>query len=168
MNNSLPHQDNPDNLFSTLSQITVIDATTNQINAEETNSMRRFWGVVKTWTDQNPAPSNHINPKKDEKALELSFGQSLEEQGISVQYQVKCDAGIADIVTPDAIYEIKDTLDENSFFKALGQISVYRQQINPAAKAFIVGRIEAMSLKRRNAMISSAQALGIEVIFWNN
>lgn len=98
--------------------------------------------------------------------LELAVGTSLEAQGISVRYQVPCDAGIADIVTPDAIYEIKVTLDDNSLFRALGQISIYRQQINPQAKAYIVGKPSLMEAKRKDAMISSAQALGVEIIFW--
>jgi hypothetical protein len=74
-----------------------------------------------------------------ESELQSLIGEGLKNQGISVQYEVACDAGIADIVTPDAIYEIKLNLNPDMLFKAIGQVLIYREQINPSAKAFIVG-----------------------------
>jgi hypothetical protein len=170
MSDSL-HQQQPQdkNDFLTIfSQITCIDET-GKINVELTESMRQFFGAAKAWADQHPDPNSQDHPQRNEKAIEIALGQSLEEQGIPVRYQVACDAGIADIVTPDAIYEIKDTLDRTSIYSALGQIIIYRQQINPQAKTFIVGRPSpTMRAKQREAIISSAQAMGVEIIFWKD
>lgn len=98
-----------------------------------------------------------------EKQIEMAFGKRLEEQGIPVQYQVRCAHGIADIVTPDAIYEIELYLDRHSLFTAIGQVLVYRASINPAARAVVVGRAP----KRGPLSIHMAEALGVEVIVWD-
>ena len=42
-------------------------------------------------------------------------------------------------MTDDCIYEIKLTLTRDALFHALGQVLVYRNEINPSADACIVG-----------------------------
>lgn len=107
---------------------------------------------------------------RPENKLEALVGLSLEEQGISVQYQVKCDAGIADIVTPDAIYEVKpDICYAHKMFEAIGQVVVYRQMINPSARAYVVGYPirGGRTQKQLDAIQNAAKAVGVEVLFWD-
>jgi hypothetical protein len=99
-----------------------------------------------------------------EKVIEKAFGKQLEGQGISVSYQVRCEHGIADIVTPDAIYEIKAYLDRESLFTAIGQVLSYRTCINPTARAVVVG--QQPGWKPVHTQI--AQSVGVEVIIWND
>ncbi len=113
----------------------------------------------------NPRPRA---PKKKalENELQSLVGGNLEKQGIPIQYQVPCDAGIADIVTPKAIYEIKLSLNPDMLFKAIGQVLVYREQINPLVKAFIVGYKGKHSSQQMKAIQETAKKLGVEIIFW--
>src|SRR5258706_11461628 len=81
-------------------------------NSPEQSKLLRLFGVFLTWAEEQVADQEKYNygkgkPGRPESKLEALVGQSLEEQGIVVRYQVQCDAGIADIVTPGAIYEIK-------------------------------------------------------------
>jgi prophage antirepressor-like protein len=102
--------------------------------------------------------------QKTEKKLEELFGTHLEAQGITVQYQVRCEVGIADIVTLNAIYELKAALSKSSLQQAVGQVLAYRACINPLAKAIVVGypsRNEPVDLK-------FAEAVGVEVIVWTD
>lgn len=109
-------------------------------------------------------------PGRPESKLEALIGKSLEEQGIPVQYQVRCDAGIADIVTPNAIYEVKPEFHyPGKLYEAIGQVLVYRQWIKPSAQLFVVGyhNTGGHSQKQFAAIQAAAKELGIQVIFWN-
>lgn len=99
-------------------------------------------------------------PLKKEKRLERDFGEKLTAQGISVQYQVRCEYGIADIVTPEAIYEIKASLTRSNLHKAASQVLLYRNCINPSAKAVVVG----YPYKKHPIDFEMVKALGVEVI----
>lgn len=107
-------------------------------------------------------------PGRPEKKLEALIGKSLEDQGISVRYQVPCSAGIADIVTPDAIYEVKTDLYSNKLFEAIGQVLIYRQLINPSARVFVAGYAhKGGRFAGQTASIQeAAKALRIELLFW--
>jgi hypothetical protein len=99
-------------------------------------------------------------PMAKEKRLEKEFGESLSDQGILVQYQVHCEYGIADIVTPDAVYEVKASLSRGDIYRAASQVLLYRNCINPSARAIIVGYPN----NEEPVNIEIATALGIEVI----
>ncbi len=117
-----------------------------------------FWG---DYLEKKHPPREKTLAK--EKRIELAFGKMLTDQGISVQYQVHCINGIADIVTPDVIYEIKAHLTRSTIHKAIGQVLAYRQCINPSAKVSIVG----CRHKRLTSMdIELASSLGVDVIVW--
>lgn len=104
-------------------------------------------------------------PAKDSEAeIEAAFGKRLEEQGIAVQHQVVCVHGRADLVTPDAIYEIKDYLTRNKLQQAIGQVLAYRTCLNPEAKVYVVGR----QWKDKPVAIDLAQAVGVGVIVWGD
>lgn len=117
-------------------------------------------------------PSSREPIQKDPKTLtdgpemviEKAFGKQLKDQGGSVNHQVRCEYGIADIVTPDAIYEIKAYLDRESLFTAIGQVLAYRTNINPHAKAVVVGRKPKVGTVNRHI----AEAVGVEVIVWED
>jgi hypothetical protein len=102
----------------------------------------------------------HETPLKKEKRLEREFGENLASQGIPVQYQVPCEYGIADIVTPDAIYEIKASLARSTLHKAISQVLLYRNCLNPSAKAIVVG----YPYRQQPVDIHLANSLGVEVI----
>ena len=104
------------------------------------------------------------SPNAKEKRLELEFGKSLSAQGIPVQHQVKCECGIADIVTPDAIYEIKASLSRGNIYRAASQVLLYRNCINPSAKAVIVGYPH----DKEPVDIEIANKLGIEIVVCKN
>jgi hypothetical protein len=103
---------------------------------------------------------NYESPKAKEKRLELEFGKSLSDQGIPVKHQVRCEHGIADIVTSDAIYEVKASLSRGDIYRAASQVLLYRNCINPSAKAVIVGYPD----KKEPVNAEIAKALGIEMI----
>lgn len=99
-----------------------------------------------------------------EAQLELAFCNWLTEQGIEYQRQVNCPVGRADVVTVDTIYELKHPIDVDGFFKAVGQVLLYREYINPDLRAvlvFVKPRTDAF-----NAFIEATKTIGIEVLLW--
>jgi len=101
-----------------------------------------------------------LNRHEVEKRLERKFGKTLAEQGIFVQYQVRCKYGIADIVTPDAIYEVKASLSRSSMLRAIAQVLLYQKCINPSARVIIVGH----PCSTQPVDVEMANSLDIEVI----
>lgn len=98
-----------------------------------------------------------------EKELEDEVCQLLSKTGQTPRRQVRLHSGIADIVTETAVYELKDRLTRASLFEAIGQVLVYRQEINPNLNAVIVARPG----ENVRPIISMAYELGIEVWEWN-
>src|SRR4051812_33920516 len=78
---------------------------------------------------------------RSEPELRAEIVQVLRANGIDVDEQVTCAAGVADIVTSsrDLIIECKIELNRRAILMALAQLLIYRQAINPAARAIIVG-----------------------------
>ena len=50
--------------------------------------------------------------------------------GEEVKEKVSCSAGVADIVTPDAVYELKERLDRSKWFESFGQALCYRDALD--------------------------------------
>lgn len=103
--------------------------------------------------------------------LQKKLVNLLKQQDITVQEpRLPCLAGVPDIVTFDAVYEIKLYLNKDDLFEAIGQVLLYRQclieekRIKPSAKAFIVG-IDDGKIKR---LIPHINKLGVEVKLWNS
>src|SRR5215218_503760 len=99
---------------------------------------------------------------RSEPALRAAIAQTLRAHGIAVDEQVGCAAGAADLVTArrDAIYEAKLFLSRKALQQAVGQLVLYRQAINPAARAIIVGYATAETA----ALRPTITAIGIEVV----
>jgi hypothetical protein len=98
-----------------------------------------------------------------EAKLEREFAAHLRNLGISVQTQVRCDCGIADVVTENRIYELKYRLDRASFFQALGQVLLYRQSINPNADVTLVCKVSIVP-----ELHQFAKNMGVQVLVWRN
>lgn len=110
--------------------------------------------IAERFEDQRPN-------RRDEKSLEEHIARYLERQGYLVRQQVACRAGIADIVTDDAIIEVEFYLSRPKLFEAVGQVLLYRQAINPLLRAVIMA--EAID---RNTPVDVARELGVEVVIW--
>jgi DNA-binding Xre family transcriptional regulator len=103
---------------------------------------------------------------RSELALRAAVVERLRASGLAVMEQVSCAAGVADIVTADqtALLEIKHHLSFRALQQATGQLLLYRQCINPSARAIIVGYATPAIVTLRPTI----EALGIEVICWND
>lgn len=78
---------------------------------------------IPLWVDFTP-------PKFDsEDKLRDAIAEGLQTQGVNCEKEVTCSAGAADIVTDDEIYELKNNMDRNDLFKAIGQVLVYREAL---------------------------------------
>lgn len=118
----------------------------------------------KTKEEVEQARKQPQRPLEDsEEKIEKALGERLEAQGIRVRYQVLCAYGRADIVTPDAIYEIKRFLTKRALHEAIGQVLAYRASLNPLARAIVVG----CQYKGTPVDIQLAWAAGVEVMVWN-
>lgn len=101
--------------------------------------------------------------RRDEKTeldLENSLAQKLSERGYFVRRQVSCASGIADIVTEEAVYELKVSLTRHRVFEAVGQVLLYRQDINPSLRAVIAG---PKSHENIDTLLATVSRLGIEI-----
>ena len=102
--------------------------------------------------------------KVTEKDIEDWFCDYLKSQGRVFDRQVQCAAGIIDILCPDMIYEVKLDLTRASIIKAIGQLMLYRQAINPCVHLTIVGRATE-EIKRIRPFV---EACGVRAIAWEN
>jgi hypothetical protein len=100
---------------------------------------------------------------RNESEIESAIAADLRRQGYAVRQQVRCTAGIADIVTDDAIYEVEQFLDRAALFMAAGQVLIYRQAINPALRAVVIALGVDSTAK---GMLSAIAGLGVEVQIW--
>jgi hypothetical protein len=73
-----------------------------------------------------------------DQSLKDMFVQHLAAQGIAAELNVQCEAGTADIVTADTIYDVQVRLARESLFSAVGRLLCYREGINPTANVMIV------------------------------
>jgi hypothetical protein len=96
-----------------------------------------------------------------EQDLEDEFLNYLKSKTISCISQVRCKAGIADIVTAEKIYELKGVLTHSNLYKAIGQVQVYTQTINPKASMAILCHISSVP-----HLHPYANQFGIEIIEW--
>jgi DNA-binding Xre family transcriptional regulator len=102
---------------------------------------------------------------RSEPELRQLIVQALRASGIAVEEQVVCQAGAADIVTVrrDAVIEVKLELTRKAIQWAVGQVLLYREAINPAARAIVVGYATGETA----GLMEWTAAIGVEVICWN-
>ncbi len=112
--------------------------------------------------EQHAIRAISVREARDERSIEMQLAQELRQAGHVVKRQHRCAAGIADIVTEEAIYEIKHRLNRNQLFEAVGQVLVYRKAIDPSLRPVIVGRLD----RDTGNLIACIGELGIETISW--
>src|SRR5262245_22531388 len=92
--------------------------------------------VTETYNSPPPARQHRTAP-----TLRAAIAEALRANGLRVEEQVACTAGVADIAAADrsVIYEVKHRLTRKALQQATGQLMLYRQAINPAARAVVIG-----------------------------
>lgn len=103
---------------------------------------------------------------RSEPELRQVIVQALHAHGIAIDEQVACAAGIADVVTVrrDVVIEVKIELTRKHLYAGIAQVLLYKQAINPNARAIVVGYRTAETA----ALIPHAAALGVEVVCWED
>jgi DNA-binding Xre family transcriptional regulator len=101
---------------------------------------------------------------RSEPELRAVIVQALRASGIAVEEQVICDSGAADIVTVDrsVVIEVKYRLTRREIQRACGQVLLYKQAINPDARAIVIG----YATDETANLIDWAAMIGIEVVRW--
>jgi hypothetical protein len=100
-----------------------------------------------------------------ERETEEGVCASLVGRGIAAQRQVRVASGVVDILTPEAIYEVKTFLTRESIFQGVGQLFVYRTEVagGPARRLTLVGR----ETRETAGLIPVLAKLGVEVEPWS-
>jgi hypothetical protein len=94
--------------------------------------------------------------------IETNIARRLRARGIRpVETQVRTPAGIADIVTPTTIYEVKLSLTRVSLFQAVGQVSLYARELERPNR-IIVGAWTPDT----DRLAARIRLLGIDVEAW--
>ncbi len=109
------------------------------------------------------ASTSTSNPRS-EPELQAAVVRWLGDQGLAVGGRVVCVAGEPDIMLADrsVIYECKALLTRKMIYQAIGQVLLYRQCLNPDARAVIVG----LPTPDAYALQPLVEALGIELVIW--
>lgn len=94
----------------------------------------------------------------NEQALESRLCRTLDENGISWERQVRTECGIADVVTDEAVYEVKLVLDRSSLFKAYGQVTVYAEALGKKRRVIVGYPVRGL-----DAMVGAIERLGVEI-----
>jgi DNA-binding Xre family transcriptional regulator len=117
-------------------------------------------------SSNRPAVATAEGRARSEPELCERIAQTLRANGIGVDEQVVCTAGIADFVTirRDALIEVKLELTRKSVQFACGQLLLYKQAINSDARTILVGYQTAETA----ALISHAARLGVEIVCWED
>jgi len=76
-----------------------------------------------------------------ERQIEDAVCRALSNAGVTYCRQVECDIGIADIVTPSRVYEVKPCLDASTVFKAIGQALAYAGALGGRHQAVVIGEL---------------------------
>jgi len=94
--------------------------------------------------------------------IEWNIARRLKAQGIRpVETQVRTPGGIADIVTPTTVYEVKLALTRVSLFQAVGQVSLYAPELERPNR-IIVGQWTPET----DRLATRIRLLGIDVEAW--
>jgi DNA-binding Xre family transcriptional regulator len=112
-------------------------------------------------TGERPTPRWRTEPE-----LRAAIAATLRAHGIALAEKIPCAAGEADIVTTrrDLVIECKLHLTRKNLYTAVGQVLIYRQTINPAARAVIVGYMTPETA----ALMPHIASLGIEIVCWSD
>uniref|UniRef100_A0A6M3L3T2 Uncharacterized protein n=1 Tax=viral metagenome TaxID=1070528 RepID=A0A6M3L3T2_9ZZZZ len=96
------------------------------------------------------------NPRGVESDLEDEISEFLEDRGIAHRRQVQCEAGVADIVADSVVIEVKTSLSNEGWFKAIGQAIGYRISLQ-LPRAAIVSLSPPPHWARRSCQLSNIE-----------
>lgn len=104
--------------------------------------------------------------RRREAELESAVVEYFSGAGQVVRRQVDCGfAGVADIVTDDTIYELKDWLTRRTYYTAIGQLLGYRNYLNPFIGVGVI--CNGTNLTRRK-LEKFERLNGVRVMVWGN
>lgn len=103
---------------------------------------------------------------RSEQDMRTALIQLLQAQGLVLADRIVCHTGEPDIVIADhsAIFEIKYRLTRKALHQALGQVLLYRQCLNPHARAIIIG----YETPEIFSLLPYIKALNVEVVCWKD
>lgn len=119
-----------------------------------------------TYVRHYVAPEPHTaEQRRLERETEEGVAARLQAAGIAYQRQVRVASGVIDILTPDAIYEVKTFLTRDDLLKGVGQLMVYRAETEggDVLRLVLVGR----STRETGPLLPVLAKLGIEVDLWS-
>jgi hypothetical protein len=107
---------------------------------------------------------------KSEKDLHEKIEYDLKSKGLNFRSYVPCSGrqtdivGWADIITAQEVIEIKHLITRDSFFKAVGQVLLYREAINRELKAKVICTSDVV--EELEELVLLAKKIGVEIVFW--
>ena len=106
-----------------------------------------------------------VQARRLERETEDAVFAELTAAGIPVRRQVRVASGVIDLLTPDAIYEVKTFLTRDCIFQGLGQLMVYRAGAGdgPGLGLILIGRETGETAP----LIPVLAQLGVEVRTWS-
>lgn len=97
---------------------------------------------------------------RDEADIEDLLCRWLERGGISYERQVATPCGIADVVTENTVYEVKNLLTREMLFKAFGQVTLYADALGKPRRVIVGYRTKTTA-----ALCEAIRRLGVEIRF---
>ena len=127
--------------------------------------LARACRLARLHNEHSPAqPRLAVQHRFRERDVVATLVTDLRRANVPVAREVKCAAGVADVVTPDAVYEVELLLSRDVLFHALGQVLLYRAALDHGKRAVIVGLHDPSSPV--TALLPFVQQLGVEVMFY--
>lgn len=118
-----------------------------------------FFAAYRAIYGSRPMCRHCLERDPREADLERVLVRRLNALGVKpLDEQVRCRAGIADVVTADTVYEVKLSLTRVSLFQAVGQVSVYARELERPNRV-IVGQWTSET----DRLAASIRKLGIQV-----
>jgi len=110
----------------------------------------------------------HDSPetRRLEREIEEALFAELTLAGIAARRQVRIGCGVIDILTPEAIYEVKALLSRDAMLHGLGQLTIYATEAGAPQplRLILVGR----ETREAAVLIPVLAKVGVEVRLWSN
>lgn len=103
--------------------------------------------------------------KQEKKTMTEQLIEQLERRGLHPVAEVRTAAGVADIVTGKAVYEVVPELTAEALRKAITRATAYRDALGDGYKAVIYGRRGAEDV---TDLEHEARSLGITINYWQD
>jgi hypothetical protein len=117
------------------------------------------WEPVQQLTVDTSIP--HARFIATEMEVEDALARWLSDHGKSYQRQVRCEAGIVDVITDTHIYEVKLSPTRDSYFKAVGQVLLYAASLETNLQPVIVVNRYDHAIA---SLVHHAKLIGVETL----